>query len=114
MEFRPGQLRHKIEIHEPTDTRADSGQVITSYSLANTTRGHLIPGGGSEGNENEQITSVNRAAWIIRNTTITPRYRIIFGSDVYRIIAVERFFPKHAPQAPRYLKIHCELKDSAK
>lgn len=111
-------LRHRITFQNQVQNRQASGALKNTYQDLITLRAHKIPGGGSEGMDNDQLASTTRCSWIIRKATQTITATMLLKEEatgqIHLVDAVEDFFPDYAGGARRYLKVFTHLTDTSK
>lgn len=87
--MRPGKLRHRIEIQEPTETRSASGQATVTWSTIATVWASVEPLRGREFFASKQIQAqVDTRIRIRYISGLTPKMRILWGTRVYLIDSI--------------------------
>lgn len=99
MPMRAGQLRHRVELQSVSEARDSYGAAVLTYTTADTVYSSIEPLDGSESWDAKQIEAGNTHVVTVRGTaTVTPRYRVKFGSRYFDIASVvnidERGFVK--------------------
>ena len=83
-----GRMRHRIAIQAKAATVDSYGEPIVSYATSTTVWGEITP---LQGRELEVMTQTHGEVShkvIMRYTTLTPEYRLLFGSRIFEINAV--------------------------
>ena len=90
--IRPGTLRHKILIQKSVETTGDYNNVISTWTNVKYSRAFIDDLTGQESFMSERLlNSVDKQVVIRYDKELTPKHRIIFGSDIYDIIHVLNF-----------------------
>jgi SPP1 family predicted phage head-tail adaptor len=89
---RPGQLRHKITIQTYTETQDGLGQPALSPTTFATPWACVESAGDQAGREfeaaNQRMADVSYLVEIRYLAGVTPRMRIIYGSETLEIMSV--------------------------
>lgn len=100
-------LDRRIELHEPTTTRNNSGQYVNSYALFNTVYAALNPTTANEDNSGWQLYGFEIVRWVVRfDAAIKHTWRVIHNSDEYEIKGILPDGRKN------YLTLICKLRDN--
>ena len=84
------RLRHRVTIEQVTETRDADGGVVTAWSaLHSKVPAEIVPLSGREFVAAQAAQAGVTARMTIRYVTgITPKMRVVHGSDIYNIEAV--------------------------
>lgn len=85
-----GRLRHRVNIEQVTETRDADGGVVTSWAtLHSKVPAEIVPLSGREFVAAQAAQAGITARLTIRYMAgITPKMRVVHGSDIYNIEAV--------------------------
>jgi SPP1 family predicted phage head-tail adaptor len=88
--MRSGELRHRIRIEQPTDTRDSGGGYTRVWTLLDVVRANVTPQDeGSESVEADANTSTRRHVVTLRyRTGVTAAMRVVLNNRTLRIISV--------------------------
>lgn len=94
-----GFLDRRIQIQQQSTTVDAYGDRTGSWSTLHTVWAALDNKSASSSVIAEQEASINRVTWRVRYSTdmaaVTTNMRILYGSDVYNILAVTEHGRKH-------------------
>lgn len=94
--IQPGELRHKVQIQQATDTRDAAGQPVAVWAVVLNTRAKIDGPSGKTYKESfannalsSQSSDFITIRWPGASITIEPGMRVIFGDNTYLIQAVD-------------------------
>jgi SPP1 family predicted phage head-tail adaptor len=87
--MRAGSMRHVVTIESPTKTQDSTGSIVSSFATFAETRASIEPITGREFFSASQVQSdVTTRIRIRFMEGVTPKMRVVHGSDYYDIQAV--------------------------
>lgn len=100
-------LDRRIELHEPTTSRNNSGQYLTSYALHSVVSAALNPSYANKDNSGWQMYGYQVFRFVIRyNPTVKHTWRVIHNAEEFEITGI-------LPDGRRtYQTLICKLREN--
>lgn len=88
MRYLPGQLRYRIELLQPTDSKTATGNTKGEYVSYGTRYAALIQASGTDGVNNDQDVATRGTLWVIRyDANVKASWIVRYGGQDYFIEA---------------------------
>ena len=83
-----GDLDRRVELHNPTTTANNYGELTVTYALYTTRWAHILWKGGDTGEEQDRVSGSSKIHFYLRNQdlgSLTTETKVVYDGKTYFI-----------------------------